>query len=295
MHFDLDALWKKTQAMLDGFLALLPNLIIGGLVFAAFVLAGRAAYRGGIRLAKRLRRHGNLGLILGNLFRWVLILIGLLIALSVIIPSFEARNLIELLGIGTVAVGFAFRDILQNFFAGILILVTEPFEIGDDIRVRDFEGTVQTIETRATTIRSFDGKRVVIPNTTLFTEAVVVTAPASKLRTSVDLTLTRSDDLEAVRNAVVAAVREIDGVLADPAPDIIIDTLGDSSVKVRLRWWSDRGGQRSCLVQSRVLQAVQRALAASRADAPGADKPGAVGQPVLESSRAARGDQPGAA
>jgi small conductance mechanosensitive channel len=257
MNFDLTALWQKAQSLLDGFLALLPNLLLGSLVFAVFVYAGRWAHDAGVRLAKRVRRHGNLGLILGNLFRWVCLTLGLLIALSIIIPSFQARNLIELLGIGTVAVGFAFRDILQNFFAGILILITEPFEIGDEILVDKYEGTVQTIETRATTILSLDGKIIVIPNTTLFTQAVTVTKQGAHLRSFVEFTVDRHDDLAAVRDAAIAAARGVEGVLADPAPDVVATALEDGAATLRLRWWTGAG---RLAIQSRVIHAVQRVL-----------------------------------
>lgn len=66
---------------------------------------------------------------------------GLLVALSIVIPTCRAGDLMQWLGIGGVAIGFAFHDILQNFLAGILLLLTEPFRIGDQIIVRQFEGT----------------------------------------------------------------------------------------------------------------------------------------------------------
>lgn len=257
MTYDLSALWNKAHALFDGFLALLPNLLLAGLVFTLFVLLGRWAHRAGITLAKRVRKHGNLGLILGNLFRWTCLLLGTLIALSIVIPSFQARNLIELLGIGTVAVGFAFRDILQNFFAGILILITEPFEIGDEIVVDKFTGTVQTIETRATTIRSPDGQRIVIPNTTLFTQAVTVTSPNTRLRSNFEVTVKSDGDVEAIRAAVLTAVAQVDGVLADPPPDVVVVGLTDHEPTLQVRWWTGK----VCLpIKSRVIEAIQRVL-----------------------------------
>ena len=80
----------------------------------------------------------------------------------------------QVLGIGSVAIGFAFRDILQNFLAGILLLVTQPFRIGDQIVASNYEGTVEDIQTRATFIRTYDGRHVVVPNADLFTDTVVV-------------------------------------------------------------------------------------------------------------------------
>ena len=99
---------------------------------------------------------------------------AVLISLSVVAPSFHASDLIKMLGIGSVAIGFAFQNILQNFLAGILLLLQEPFKLGDVISVTGLEGRVDDIQTRATIISTPDGHRAVIPNAVLFTNPVVV-------------------------------------------------------------------------------------------------------------------------
>lgn len=269
MHLDLSALWEKLQAMLNWAVALLPNLMLGVLVFVLFLFAGKGVRALGIRLASRARKHRNVGLVLGGLFQWALVLVGVLVALSIIIPSFKASNLIELLGIGTVAIGFAFRDILQNFFAGLLLLLTEPFRLGDQIVVGEHEGTVQAIETRATTILTYDGRRVVIPNTTLFTEAVTVNTANEKRRSGYDVGIGVGDDIEEARAAILAAVRAVEGVLAEPAPEVLVVDLADFSVKLRVWWWSEPPQRISVLqVQSRVLQAIKQVLIEHGIDLP---------------------------
>jgi small-conductance mechanosensitive channel len=101
-------------------------------------------------------------------------MLGFLVSFSIVAPSFQAVDLIKVLGIGSVAIGFAFQNILQNFLAGLLLLWTEPFSVGDQIRIDNFEGTVEEIEARATTIKTYDSKRVVIPNAELFARAVTI-------------------------------------------------------------------------------------------------------------------------
>ena len=86
-------------------------------------------------------------------------------------PSFTASDLIKMLGIGSVAIGFAFQNILQNFLAGVLSFCSEPFEPGDLVTVARLEGRVDDIQTRATIITTQDGRSAVIPNATLFTES----------------------------------------------------------------------------------------------------------------------------
>ncbi|MEX5538851.1 mechanosensitive ion channel domain-containing protein, partial [Pseudomonas syringae] len=85
------------------------------------------------------------------------------------IPGFTPGQLMSALGIGSVAIGFAFKDIFQNLLSGILILLSEPFRIGDAIVCNGLEGTVEDIQIRATTLRSYDGRRLVIPNATVYT------------------------------------------------------------------------------------------------------------------------------
>lgn len=269
MQMDLTTLWEKLQAMLDRAIALLPNLLIGIVVFALLLLVARGARALGEKLAGRARKHRNLGLVLGGLFYWGLVLLAALVSLSIIIPSFRAGNLIELLGVGTVAIGFAFRDVLQNFFAGILILLTEPFRIGDQIVVAGHEGTVKAIHTRETTIRTYDGRRVVIPNTKLFTEAVVVNTALEKRRTSYDVGIGVGDDIRAARAVILATLREVEGVLHDPPPEVLVVDLADFSVKLRVWWWTEPPQQTHVLdVQSRVLEAIKTALLSAGIDLP---------------------------
>lgn len=269
MLLDVPTAGARLQRMLDAALALLPDLLFGSVVFAAFLILARGARALGVRVAARADRRSNLGLILGGLFHWGFVLLGALVAMSIVIPSFRASDLIELLGIGTVAIGFAFRDVLQNFFAGLLILLTQPFRLGDQIIVGPHEGTVQAIETRATTILTYDGRRVVIPNTTLFTEAVIVNTALEKRRTSYDVGIGASDDIAAARAAILRALGEVKGVLSDPPPEVLVVDLADSSVKLRVWWWTDPPNQIHVLeVQSRVLAAIKSALSAAGVDLP---------------------------
>lgn len=104
----------------------------------------------------------------------VTISFGLLVAISIAAPSFQASDLIKILGIGGVAIGFAFQNILQNFLAGMLLLWSERFRVGDEIKFDAFEGRVEEIQTRATIIRTYDEREVVIPNADSFTHSVIV-------------------------------------------------------------------------------------------------------------------------
>jgi small-conductance mechanosensitive channel len=102
--------------MINGFVLLLPNIIIALVVFAIFVFIGRAIKRLVRRLTRNRRYARNLALVLGRLTQGITVLVGLFISLTIVIPSLKANDLVQLLGISGVAIGFAFRDILQNFY-----------------------------------------------------------------------------------------------------------------------------------------------------------------------------------
>ncbi len=208
-------------------------------------------------------------MVLGRLAQGATILVGLFIALSIVIPSLKANDLVQLLGISGVAIGFAFRDILQNFLAGILILLTEPFQIDDQIVFKEFEGTVENIQTRATTIRTYDGRRIVIPNSELFTNSVTVNTAFENRRLQYDIGIGYGDDINDARRLILEAIHETDGVLATPAPDAIVVELANSTVNIRARWWVAPPRRADVLdLQDRVLTNIKNKLTANGIDLP---------------------------
>lgn len=237
MNAEISTAWSKVQSMINGFIALLPNMVLALIVFLIFLLIG-SRIKALVKHITRNRRYArNLGLVLGRLAQGVIILIGLFVALSIVIPTFKAGDLVQLLGISGVAIGFAFRDILQNFLAGILILLTEPFQIDDQIVFQGFEGTVENIETRATTIRTYDGRRIVIPNSELFTNSVTVNTAFDNRRLEYDVGIGYGDDVDLVKQLMLDALHSIDEVLKEPSPDVLAMELAESTVNIRVRWW----------------------------------------------------------
>ena len=198
--------WDKIQGMIDGLIVMLPNIVLALIVFAVFFFVARWLKWVVKRLTRRYKQARNLGMVLGRLAQGIVILIGLFVALSIVIPTFKAGDLVQLLGISGVAIGFAFRDILQNFLAGILILLTEPFQIDDQIVFKGFEGTVENIETRATTIRTYDGRRIVIPNSELFTNSVTVNTAFDNRRLEYDVGIGYNDDIDRAKQLMLEAM-----------------------------------------------------------------------------------------
>ena len=174
MPIDFSNAWKTGARIINTGIALLPNIVLAIVIFVLFLILASASKSLTRRFAMKRRTHQGATLLISRLVQTGIVVLGFLIAFSVVAPSFQAADLIKMLGIGSVAIGFAFQNILQNFLAGILLLVNEPFRLGDLISVTGIEGNVEDIQARATVVTTKEDRRVVIPNAVLFTNPVAV-------------------------------------------------------------------------------------------------------------------------
>ena len=213
---DFSIAWQKFYQIGRDLMAALPNMVFGIVVFVLFVLLARGVRAGVRRVTSNRQRNHSLTLLLSRLAYVAVLILGALVALTIVLPGFTPASLVSALGVGGIAIGFAFKDIFQNFLAGILLLLTEPFKIGDQIKYKDFEGTVESVQTRATAIRTYDGRRVVIPNAELFTNAVTVNTAYDRRRLQYDVGIGYGDDIARARDLMLEAMREVKGVLPDP-------------------------------------------------------------------------------
>ena len=270
MSVDLGPAVDRAQAVVNGLVAAIPSIAVALVLFGGFLLVAAVVKGVAARLTEaRLHAHRNAGVAVGRLAQGFVIFLGLLVALSVALPTFRPGDVVQVLGIGSVAIGFAFRDILQNFLAGILLLVTQPFRIGDQIVASSYEGTVEDIQTRATFIRTYDGRRVVVPNADLFTDTVVVNTAFEHRRLEYDIGIGYGDDVDRARGLILEAVRGTEGVLDEPAPDVLLMEFAPSSVSLRARWWIAPPKRADALAaRDKVLTAVKNQLTSHGIDLP---------------------------
>jgi small conductance mechanosensitive channel len=262
MDIDLDAIWWQISEKIAELLTRLPALVLAVLVFALFFwLAGRLSRWAKLFVDER-NRSRNAATVIALVTRWGIIVFGILVALSIALPSFRAADLIQLLGISSVAIGFAFRDIFQNFLAGLIILLTDAFQIGDQIIVEseDLEGTVTDIQTRATTIVTYDDRQIIIPNATLFTNAVTINTATGQRRSEQIVGIGYNTDIDTACMLIQDAVSQIEGVLTKPAPDVVVNDLGDSSVNLMARWWTDARRSNVIRTKSDVVREIKYTL-----------------------------------
>jgi small-conductance mechanosensitive channel len=168
-----------------------------------------------------------------------------------------------------VAIGFAFRDVLQNLLAGVLILLTRPFIIGDQIRVGANEGTVEDVWVRATVLRTYDNQRILIPNATLFTDRITIITAYESRRLAFPITIGTSDDIAEARAIILDALRATPGVLADPAPEALVTGLGSAGTDLTARFWINPPRRRDALdALDGAIEKVKNALVERGIDLP---------------------------
>lgn len=260
--------WTQLNEMINGFIELLPNLAIALVVVVLFYFLARGAQKLVHRSFANSERSEGLGKVLGRVTKWGLVAVGLLVALAIVAPSVKPGDLVALLGVSSVAIGFAFKDILQNFLAGILILLRQPFQIGDQLIFNGLEGTVEDIETRATILKTYDGRRIVVPNGEIYTNSVTVNTAYDRRRSQYDIGIGYGDDIEEAMQIMVEVMNRTEGVLQEPAPEVLVVDLAGSSVNLRARWWTNPTQSDVVHVSSKVILGIKKALDDASVDMP---------------------------
>lgn len=251
---------NRVFQLLGEFFHNLPQYLIAlGLLLLTWMVA-----RLGVRLLtrglKRTRMRRSLAEVLEKLVAIGIWVGGVIIAATVAFPGLSPGNVLTALGIGSIAIGFAFKDILENFIAGILILYREPFRLDDYIDCNDIEGKVEEITIRDTHIRQTDGQRVVMPNAMLYRLPVRVLTDLDRRRTTVKCRVARGEDVDRAREVIRGAVEAMPTVRKDEEVQIFAQSFGESGIDFEVTWWT--GPRPIDIRRSRdeVVAAVKRAL-----------------------------------
>lgn len=240
--------------LFDSAIVIIPRALAAVLVIALFwVLASAVRWTMRIifrRIVSDLTVE-NLIKQIGYYSVWIL---GLIVAASAF--GLEPETVITGLGLTSLALGFALKDILSNFISGLIILTLRPFQLGDQIVIGETEGSVERIELRATLIRTYDGRVVSVPNSETFTSRVTNNTASPIRRASVEVYLGYDVDLRQVMSAMREAAQGDADVMADPAPSVRVRDTSPDHVAVEVRFWTDSRRSDFLLTSSRVRIAV---------------------------------------
>jgi small-conductance mechanosensitive channel len=238
--------------------------LLPALLFAFIVLL---LTRYSVKLVKRLIkasserfiRNTSLQLLLVQLSSVAVWVVGILIACTLVFPSLRLGDIIGLLGLSSVAVGFAFQDIFKNFLAGILLLLNEPFRVGDQIIINDFEGTVESITIRSTQIRTYQDEQIVIPNAIVFTNPVHVLTRYPSRRTDLTIGLSYDTSLPYARQVLLSALANVEEILSNPPAEVDVVGFEESSIDFVVRYWTLPQKVHVRRIQSQVVLALKQA------------------------------------
>lgn len=258
---------SKVSASIDGLVLALPNIAATAVFLVVTYFAAKYT---GVFVNHLVAKRGrpDLATLLGSLVLGAIWIVGILGAAAILFPSVNPGSILAGLGVGSVAIGFAFKDILQNLLAGILLLIQRPYRRGDQITVLGYEGTIEHIESRATSIKTYDGRRVVIPNAALYTAPVEVHTAFEIRRDSYDVGIGYGDDPETASQLFLEAIMNLEGIQVSPAPEVLPWALDDSYVTLRVRWWTKSLRTEMVHVRPRVILALHRTAKNNSIDLP---------------------------
>ena len=185
---------------------------------------------------------------------------GILVASIIVFPGVTVGSLIAGLGIGAVAIGFAFQDIFENFLAGVLIMIREKMRIGDVIECEGIVGKVEHITLRETHIRSLSGELTVVPNSILFKNPVEILTDKEQRRHDVVIGVSYDTDLDTAADVIRKAVSDIDEIDTEKGIDVFAQEFNSSSVDFLVRWWSGASPRAGRESKDLVVRAIKRGL-----------------------------------
>ena len=256
----IDTLREQLQDMGEGFVASLPSIAIAiFILFITWILA-RFAARISDMLVGRTDLRASLKTLIDTLVKLGIWVAGIFIAAVVVLPGLTAASLLAGLGIGAVAIGFAFQDIFENFMAGVLIMLREKMRIGDVIECEGITGKVEHITLRETHVRKLSGELTVVPNSILFKNPVEIFTDVDQRRHQVVVGVSYDTQLDHAADIIRRAVEGVDDVLASKGVDIFAQEFNSSSVDFLVRWWSGSTPRAGWESKDKVVRAVKAAL-----------------------------------
>ena len=256
----IDTLREQLNNMAEGFIESLPSLAIALFIILVTWIVARFAVRISDMIVGRTDIRTSLKNLVDTIVRLAIWVVGLFIAAVVVMPDLTPASLLAGLGIGAVAIGFAFQDIFENFFAGILIMLREKMQIGDIIECEGISGKVEHITLRETHVRKLSGELTVVPNSILFKNPVEILTDVEQRRHEVVVGVSYDTNLDHAATVIQRAVESVGDVLASKGIDIFAQEFNSSSVDFLVRWWAGASPRAGWESKDKVVRAIKAGL-----------------------------------
>ena len=255
-------------ALFGDAVARLPAVLVSVVILFATSFIAKFATRSATAVGARVFHSSSIRILVGKSASVGVWLVGVLVVSLLVFPGLRLGDIVATLGLGSVAIGFAFQDIFKNFLAGILLLINEPFRIGDAVIIGTYEGVVEHISIRTTNVRTYLGERILIPNSIVFTSSVQVRTAFSKRRTDFVVGIGYDTDLPTAIELARATIASVEGVLADPPVVVDATGFGESTIDLTVRYWTDSEQQHTLRTRSRIVIAIKAAFNEAKIELP---------------------------
>jgi small conductance mechanosensitive channel len=234
----MDKIWDLLDVdyIVTRIVAFLPDLLAAVFILFIFWLGYRISRKPLKIILQKAGFHDNLiKLLVENIYKFVVLFFSIVMAGGQI--GFNIGALLAGFGVAGIAIGFAAQDSLANSIAGFMIFWDKPFEVGDWITVDDQYGQASSITLRSTRIRTANNTYVVIPNKRVIDEVLINHSKHGATRIEIPVGIAYKENIPEAREVILKKMLEIEGILKDPAPDVVVSQLGASSVDMIVRVW----------------------------------------------------------
>ncbi len=258
---------SEVEKLIAEFVANAPQFLAGLAIFVATLVLSRVAQRWTERSVRNRIEDPDTRKFLAQTARYTVLVLGILAALEQI-PGIQVTSFLAGLGILGFTIGFALQDIARNFIAGLLLLMRQPFKVGDAVEIAGHAGTVTEITMRDTVIKTWDGVMEIIPNLDVYTNPIVNYSELPLRRRTVMIGLGYGEDVEEAKEIILGAIQSTEGVLEEPAPVILTEELGDATLNMGARFWVNQRTHSLFAVHSAVVDAINEVAEQEDIDMP---------------------------
>lgn len=242
-------------------------LFLGAIIVVIFTwLVARGVRYLAFSWAQKTEGDSNTEVLIGRLSYGGVWIIGSVIALGVLGLDFGA--LLGALGLTSVAIGFSLKDVLSNYISGVILLAARPFKINDQVVIKDYEGTITQIQLRATTLRTYDGRLVYIPNQEVFQTSITNNTASPRRRSSVIVGIDYEADISQAKTVILETLKSLQQVEPNPQSEVLVMELAASTVNLEVRFWVDSRRAGYLTTTSLVAQGIKEALEAENIEMP---------------------------
>ena len=223
----------------ESILEISPSIILGAILFTFFVFAGKFAQRLFVQRFDKRSDDKLLSNFLGKILFWIFVTIGASIFLNKVGLSGAVSGLLAGAGVTAIVLGFAFKDIGENLLAGIMLAFNRPFNIGNVIEIDGFVGTVKNLQLRSTHLRTFNGRDIYIPSSSLIKNPLINYTQDGLLRHDFVIGLDYNESIKEVMEEIDSTLKSISEIVhsEELAPLVTIDEFATSTINIKIHFW----------------------------------------------------------